>query len=454
MTALHLVTGIPWAIMEPTLKSIVEIADRVDVDLSNLEKWKVDSVQAFTGDYNREGGYHVRDGIAIVGVSGPIFRYANLMTDFSGASSLSKISKAFNAALIDRDVNGIILNIDSPGGQADGIAEFADMVRAGVSIKPVHAYIGGMGASAAYWIASAAQSVTIAKTGMAGSIGVVATIRDTKERDEKEGVKTLKFVSSTSPNKQLDPNTDEGAAEVQAIVDRLATEFVNAVADFRGVEPETVLQDFGQGGVMIGQDAVSAGLADAVGSFEGVLASMVPNNSVNMKGEINMSAENSTESVEATKPQTLTLESVKADHPEIAAALTEQGATAERERILGIEANSLPGHDDLIASFKADGKTTPEQAAVAILKAEKEKGATALSAIASAVETNADIDADIVDAQAGQKVVNDDDLPLEERCQHQWDSDPKIRTEFGGKYDQFLAFKKAEDGNRFKVITK
>src|SRR5258708_39164149 len=77
------------------------------------------------------------------------------------------------------------------------------------------------------------------------------------------------------------------------------------------------------------------------------------------------------------------MQTLKADHPQLhAAILTEghaagmlegqsAGATAERERILGIEANAIPGHDVLVAEMKADGKTTPDQAAGRILAAER-----------------------------------------------------------------------------------
>ena len=449
MTALHLVTGTPWAIMEPALKSITEIADRTEVNLDTLRQWKPEAVEAVDGQASRNGNFTIRDGVAIVDVQGPIFRHANLLTDFSGATSLALLAKDFNAALTDGDVKSILLNIDSPGGQADGIAEFADMVRAAQSFKPVDAFIGGMGASAAYWIASAAGNITISQTGFAGSIGVVATIQDTSERDAAEGVKTLKFISSVSPNKQLDPATDEGGAEIQSIVDGLAAVFVNAVAGFRGVSAETVLSRFGQGGVMMGADAVASGLVDAVGSFEGMLESMVSQNSVTLEGET--MAEDTTATVEATA-QPVTLESVRAGYPDIAAALTAEGATAERGRILGIEANALPGHDTLIAEMKADGTTTPEQAAVKVLNAERGKGDTAMQAIAAAVADVPVVVADTVVSEDKPKV--DANAPIEERAKAEWDSDSDLRAEFSNDFDCYLAGAKAADSGRAHVLQK
>jgi len=448
MTALNLVTGTPWAIMEPALKTITEIADRAEISTDTLREWKVEAVEAADGSRARAGGFTIRDSVGIINIQGPIFRHANMMTNFSGAQSLAMLAKDFNTALADTDVNSILLNIDSPGGQADGIAEFADMVFDARSVKPIEAFIDGSGASAAYWIAAAAEKITISKTGFAGSIGVVASFQDTSTRDAATGVTTLKFISSVSPNKQLDPTTDAGALSVQEMVDSLAAVFVNSVAGFRGVSAETVLSKFGQGGVMMGADAVSAGLVDAVGSFEGALASLASSHSVSLKG--NLMTENTTATPVAVVAQVLTLDSVRADYPAIATAFAAEGATAERGRILGIEANALPGHDALITTLKADGTTTPEQAAVQVLNAERGKGPAAMDAIAAAVEDVPAVAADPVVS----KPAADANAPVEERAKVAWDSEADLRAEFANDFECYLAGAKATDDGRAQILTK
>ena len=102
-----------------------------------------------------------------------------------------------------------MLEIDSPGGQIAGISEFADQVAA--AGKPIVAYISDIGASAAYWIASAADQVIIRDTAAAGSVGVVATLR----RDKKDNDR-IQIVSSQSPRKRVDPETEEGRSVLQA----------------------------------------------------------------------------------------------------------------------------------------------------------------------------------------------------------------------------------------------
>jgi len=215
-----------------------------------------------------------REGIGVISIHGPIFRHANLMTELCGGATTSQLALDLGSALSDRSIRAIVLDIDSPGGEATGIQELAAAVRAGTKSKPIVAYVGGSGASAAYWIASAASEVVIDPTAMLGSIGVVVGYTDTSAQDEAIGLKSIEVVSSQSPRKRLDPMTDEGRGELQTIVDDLAAVFVAKVADNRGVPQSKVLSDFGQGGVLVGKKAVRAGLADRIGSLEGVIGEL------------------------------------------------------------------------------------------------------------------------------------------------------------------------------------
>jgi len=257
----------PWAITDQYMQTILEIADRQNMSPDQVAK---ELGRPLQNTYDVE----LRDGVAILPVSGPLFRYANLFTAISGATSYELLARDFEAALNNPQVRAILLNIDSPGGEANGVSEFADQVFLARGTKPVVAYVGGMAASAAYWIASAADEIVVADTALLGSIGTVMTITDTRARDEKNGVRTYEVVSSQSPYKRNDPATPEGRSRYQALVDSLSEVFVNKVASYRGVDPATVLSDFGQGDVFVGQAAVAAGLADRTGSFESALSDL------------------------------------------------------------------------------------------------------------------------------------------------------------------------------------
>lgn len=359
----------PWAITREAMDSILDIAAREN-----------ESPQAVAAKLGRplENTYDVeyRDGVAILSITGPLFRYANLFTAISGATSYDLLARDFTKALNDPAVESILLNIDSPGGEASGVSEFADMIYAARGKKPVVAYVGGFGASAAYWIASAADRVVVDDTAMLGSIGVVLGIEDSRERDTKNGIRRMEIVSAQSPFKRVDPATEEGQSRLQARVDALAEVFVAKVARNRGKDVETVLKEFGQGDVFVGQAAVNAGLADRVGSYEGVISEL--RSTTNGRAgaiaaaggnneEIAMGDNNGAPAADS-KPSTMTAAQVVQQHPQAAADLTADAISGERARIKGILASDeAAGRDDLAKHLAFDTDSTVD-AAVAMLK--------------------------------------------------------------------------------------
>jgi ClpP class serine protease len=363
-----------WAITPDALNQIIAIAQGFG---------DADAVAAKLGKpLSHTHSVIVRDGVAIVPVIGPIFRYANLFTEISGASSVQNLATDLQTAVDDQSIKAVILEIDSPGGQVAGISEFAAQIRAANAIKPVTAYISDLGASAAYWLASAAGSIVVADTARVGSIGVVmqATI------GEEEG--TVKFISSQSPMKHADPSSDSGKMQYQKTVDALAEVFIGAVAAYRGATREAVIANYGLGGVHIAADAIAAGMADRLGSLESLILQLRSAQVAQLSGGKYLS---SLRGNSIMSQQPLTRETLAADYPDIAKAFTDEGygkgiiegkrlgsiegAEAERTRIKSIEALATLGHDALIAQFKYDGVTQANDAALKILGAEKENRA-------------------------------------------------------------------------------
>lgn len=255
-----------WLIEAAWLQTILSIADG---------KGDIEALQTKIGaPLTNTRTVRMVDGIAVVPITGPIFRYANLFTQISGATSTEVLATDIRTALDNSYVRGIVLDIDSPGGEATGINELAALIHRSRDVKPIVAYAGGMMASAAYWIGSAAEEVVADATALIGSIGVVTTYYDTRKRDEKADVRRVEIVSSNSPDKRIDPNTDEGRAKVQATVDALSDVFVNAVARNRATTAQRVLSDFGRGGVLVGAQAKTAGMVDRMGSLEAVIAEL------------------------------------------------------------------------------------------------------------------------------------------------------------------------------------
>jgi signal peptide peptidase SppA len=260
----------PWAISDEGMAVIQTILDRAmtgtEVDLEALAS-RIGKPLENTG-----GRVEMRGRVAVLDVEGPLFRRADLFSDISGATTVQNLATDLRSVADNPLITHIVLNIDSPGGQVNGIQEFADQVREVTAIKPVVAYIDGMGASGAYWIASAASRIVLNESSLVGSIGVVASVRDNRAAQERQGIKQYEIVSSKSPFKRPDASTEAGRAQILEVVDALAEVFINRVAGFRGITADDVLARFGQGKLIPAQQAMAAGMADEIFSFEPLVA--------------------------------------------------------------------------------------------------------------------------------------------------------------------------------------
>lgn len=272
--ALEYVRSVPWAILPRALDGIEALAER-DMEsfrtaFAEVPKASHEMVSARGGD-RIEGTWatSIRDGVAVVPVRGVISRYSTMMQEMCReGTSVELLAKDLRKCIDNEAVKSILLDVDSPGGEAAGIGELASMIRSLSARKPIHAYVGGLGASAGYWLPAACASITCHPTAFLGSIGVVCSVNT----DKKKGIVT--FASSNAPLKRPDFTTDEGKAVLQGEVDALETQFIGSVAAFRDTTTAKVQSEFGRGGIKMGQDAVDAGMADTTGDFESTLAAM------------------------------------------------------------------------------------------------------------------------------------------------------------------------------------
>ncbi|SFB48496.1 S49 family peptidase [Azotobacter beijerinckii] len=364
--AFELAAARPWLMLPDALDSLMAIADRQgDPEALEARLGKpLDNARAVT----------LRDGVAVIPVTGPIMRYANLFTRISGATSTQELATDLQAALDDPKVRAIVLNVDSPGGEATGINELADMVHAARGKKPIKAYVGGTGASAAYWIASAADEVVVDDTALLGSIGVVVEVAVRKEAD---GIKRYTITSSNAPNKRPDLDTEQGRAEIAKSIDALAEVFVAKVARNLKADPADVpaMGDFG--GLKVGADAVAAGLAHRLGSLESLIAELASPAATQRKPSMTIvrtTAELQAAIAAGTDPQTLQI--AAAEPVDLDAVKAEAGASAakaERERITGIHALAAKGFEKEIAAAIEEGRSV-EATALSLFKAAQDRG--------------------------------------------------------------------------------
>ncbi|MCW2311449.1 S49 family peptidase [Rhodoferax antarcticus] len=205
-------------------------------------------------------------GIAVIPVHGSLVRRSLAMDAQSGLTSYGDIASMLDEAARDPGVAGILLDIDSPGGEAGGVFELSRKIRDINAIKPVWAVASDGAYSAAYAIASAASRVFVTETGGVGSIGVIAMHVDQSARDAKEGYR-FTAISAGDMKNDLSPHEPINKAamtRLQTEVDRLYGLFVDHVAAMRGLDAKAIRAT--EAGLYFGPDAVRTGLADSLAS--------------------------------------------------------------------------------------------------------------------------------------------------------------------------------------------
>ena len=384
----------PWAITPDMLSEVQAIYSRhLRGEKIDLDKLRADTGLPFASEPK---GYTVEDGVAVLPIDGVIAKRMNLFSKISGGVSTELVGRDFQAAMGDRQVEAIVLAIDSPGGTVDGTPELGNLIHAARGAKPILACTDGMMCSAAYWIGSAADQVFISsEVAQVGSIGVVAKHLDVSGAEAKSGVKTTEITAGKYKRaaSQYGPLTEEGKAVIQEAVDHVYSVFVEDVARNRGVSVAEVLTGMADGRVYNGSKAIEAGLVDGVATLAETIQQA---RDMARSGKIRRWAGGA---LAATNEETsMDLTTLKEQHPDLVAAIAaeasagmeekiaaahEAGAAAERQRIADVRAQAIPGHEQLIEALAFDGKTTGPEAAQAIVAAEKALRASAAAAIAT-----------------------------------------------------------------------
>lgn len=246
----------------------------------------------FDDQSKRWKGYRVEGSVGIVTVLGELVNRGAWLGASSGLTSYEGIAQQARSAANDDKVERIALDIQSPGGEAVGMAETSRLIRSISKEKPVTAIVNGMAASAAYGLASGADKIVVTESAISGSIGVVLVHFDQSRRLESMGVRAtlihagaLKVVGN-----KFGPLSRSDEAVLQSEVDRFMTGFVSLISSQRDISEDEIRAT--EAGIFIGQEAVDIGLADEVGTFESVLAdlSRAPGGrSTSPKGRFSMS---------------------------------------------------------------------------------------------------------------------------------------------------------------------
>jgi HK97 family phage prohead protease len=221
--------------------------------------------------------YSVTDsGIAVIDIAGALVnRQLQGVQAMSGLTSYEEIAAEVTKAATDSAVRGIMMRINSGGGEVAGITTLANLIRETSKIKPVWASVDDQAFSAAYWIASAANRIYVTDTSGVGSVGVIAKHVDKTKLNENVGLKITTVRAGAKKASMSDPDTPlsaEALADLEARVEEVRGMFVETVASNRGLSKKAVLST--EAGLLWGKDGIDAGFADKMGSFPVAMAEM------------------------------------------------------------------------------------------------------------------------------------------------------------------------------------
>ena len=296
---------------------------------------------------------------AVVNVRGPLEHHLDSQGD-SYDAIVQRVTEAF--AGICTDENGeqedegvpeaVILRIDSPGGVVSGLNECVKKLRAlsAAAEIPLIAYVDEMAASAAYALACSCDEVYLPKSAIAGSIGVISTMVDQSALDKAMG---LRFVTITSGARKADghphvPISSDAVAAERGRVDKLAGQFYRIVQQARGLSPKAV-QSY-QAGIFLGDEAVKAGLADGVMSWDAFIGALSDGASAGGAGKTSHGSTNSQSG--ASRPGANMLK-LKALIEKQKAAIA---AEKDRNKLTALRA-TLASYEQTLAALKPSAKS-------------------------------------------------------------------------------------------------
>ena len=214
------------------------------------------------------------DGIAVVSVTGTLVPKGSNMDALSGLVGYDALRGTLDQLANDGNVRGVVVAMDSPGGSVLGVDAAGAAMAALAAAKPVYLVADHLTASAAYWIGAQASRLFVSETSLVGAIGSFMVRHDATAADAKTG-DTFTFVANMGRKGDGDPHkalSEDELAAMQRIVAQSDALFFEAVARARGLEASALKKL--NGAVLMGQQAIDAGLADQMGTVPDALAAL------------------------------------------------------------------------------------------------------------------------------------------------------------------------------------
>jgi len=300
----------------------------------------------------RRSRLSVAEGVGTIQISGVLLKRVPNLARWWGieATSYGEIQSDLAQAMGDDGVKSIRIKIESPGGMVSGVKETADAIYQAATKKDIKAEIQDLGASAAYWLASQADSITANPNATVGSLGAYTAYPDYSKAAEMEGIKI--HVIASGPHKGMGvpgaPITEEQLSPIRDLINGIASGFHADISRGRGMDKEKT-KPWMTGQVWRAEEAAEIGIIDAVKSTSG-----------------NSTSPGVPAAALAEKEETMANETEKAAAEE---KIRSEAAGAERKRLADMNA-AFPGEEKFVMEQYAAGATV-EKAAVAFVAVQK-----------------------------------------------------------------------------------
>lgn len=259
-----------WVITEAGLAQYQNTLGAMSEKLQAYNKYDEDEPERPESNLLR-----IEGDVGIIDIKGTLTNSDSWVNEFFGLVSYTAIRSAMIEAATNPSIRNILLDIDSPGGAVNGVADASELISTiDKTLKPVYAFTDGNMASGAYWMGSSARKIYTAQTASIGSIGVVMNVMERSKMLANAGItphviRAGRYKQIGNPN---EPLTEEGRAELQGMVDSIYKIFVSHISEQRGKSYDYADKVMAQGRVFLGESAVEVGLADEIMGFDAVLA--------------------------------------------------------------------------------------------------------------------------------------------------------------------------------------
>lgn len=171
--------------------------------------------------------YDLMPGVRVIPMHGPIGFRVSSLEKLCGITDVADMSDYIDEAMTDENIETLVFDINSPGGEVTGIEELSEKIVAAGGIKNTVAYTDTMACSAAQWLAASCNEVYASKSSEMGSIGVYMGLYDVTERYKQAGIKTELFASGDLKAIGMDgvPLSDKQREFLQSEVERIGKKF-------------------------------------------------------------------------------------------------------------------------------------------------------------------------------------------------------------------------------------